>query len=208
MRRPCLPPDSPPNPLSSEDFRHKLFMYEDAWAAGRHTPAAYAFLSTAYQSLVAHYDRHNDPTKEYFLHKMQGLMTAWALTAACQAQAEPSPRHAPTAFEAHQQLKLRKLDFDISVRLKKGQENEEAVRALIAGHSQTSQKLQRHIVSQSIAQASEFDRKLEERKNRSMSRSMALWSFTSPLKRGSAETGPGKPPGMGVARSLFASNNR
>lgn len=171
--------ETEPNPLSSQDFRHKLFMYEDCWAAGQRNQPTYAFLLAAYQSLVAYYDKLADPTMDYFLNKMQNLLTQAAESLGEEASGGVSPKQPLETFEEHQQMKMKKLDFSLNLVRRKESEKQAKVKDLIENHVQATRNLEKYIASQAQAQAARFELKMEERRHRSVSRSLANWTFNS-----------------------------
>jgi hypothetical protein len=154
-------------------------MYEDSWAAGRQNHSTYAFLLTAYQTLIAYFDKLGDPTAEYFLNKMQNLLTQAAVSLGEERVEGVSPKQPLATFEEHQQMKLKKLDFSLNLVQRKDSEKRAKVKDLLDSHFVATHKFENYITNQAQAQAARFDLKMEERRHRSVSKSLAHWTFNS-----------------------------
>lgn len=169
-----------PHPLSNEEFKHTLFVFEDQANANRLTPKSFQFLISAYQSLVSYYDKIGDPSKEYFLHKTQNLIAQATILLQDEPIDSSSPRnHQTLNFDQHQSLKMKRLDFNINLYKHRNWQKKDVVGVLVQQHQSTTDKLQQHMIDQSRKQELLFAQKMDERKVRSVSRSMASWSQMS-----------------------------
>ena len=165
------------HPLSNQKQRELFFIQEDHFTWNLLSPSSFYFLIETYQSLILYYDINIDPTKEYFIHKMQNLMVAATSILIDNKNEVDSFLTTIDDFKDHQNLKMRQLDFDIS--LKKSDESSpfSAVNYLIERHKLISKKIVFFIDKSIKEQRAVFSNKFEQRKQKQVSRSMLGFSF-------------------------------
>ena len=161
-------------------------MYEDNFQRNVINETMITFLVEVYQSLIQYYDQLKDPIKDYFLHKIQNIFSNSKIQGILNESYQQNRINLEpemSSFESHQRMKLKKLDYEVTLKSVNEEINPTVIANLIEKHHSAKINIDLFINNTIAEQGARFEEKFERRRQRTISRSMTALSFlASPFK--------------------------
>ena len=173
------------NPLNDEQYITKLVLLEDDLLNNKYTIKTMQELVSIYTSLIEYYDGVKDPIKTYFMEKIQILLSN---KAAMDVLEKTTPSEAVTAFYENppismnlkKELRSKKVDFNLKVKRNDQDEQRKSINDIMEKHKTANENITSHIKKEIQTQEDEFNRKMNQRRERSINRSMNRSSDLKP----------------------------
>lgn len=131
-----------------------------------------------YQKLIEFYESQKDPVREFFQEKLQMLFSS-SHTSAILRKAQEGKRSTLDKVETVQSLverkemRVKKLDFESKMHSGDVTDKEKEIKSLLEQHQKVDSKIIDHYRRETSQQEDQFQRKMRERKDRSVERSLS-----------------------------------
>ena len=173
------------NPLSDEQYITKLVLLEDDLLNNKYTIKTMQELVSIYTSLIEYYDGIKDPIKTYFMEKIQILLSN---KEAMEVLEKTTPSDAVTAFYENppismnlkKELRSKKVDFNLKVKRNDTDEQRKSINDIMEKHKTANDNITSHIKKEIQSQEDEFSKRMAQRRERSINRSMNRSSDLKP----------------------------
>mgnify|MGYP003591376427 FL=1 len=173
------------NPLSDEQYITKLVLREDDLLNNKYTIKTMQELVSIYTSLIEYYDGIKDPIKTYFMEKIQILLSN---KEAMEVLEKTTPSDAVTAFYENppismnlkKELRSKKVDFNLKVKRNDTDEQRKSINDIMEKHKTANDNITSHIKKEIQSQEDEFSKRMAQRRERSINRSMNRSSDLKP----------------------------
>ena len=165
------------NPLNDINYITNLVLLEEELINGKYTLKTIQDLVSIYTSLIEYYDGIKDPIKTYFMEKIQILLSN---KNTLEVLEKTNPEEALKSFydnpkisiNTKKELRSKKVDFNFKVKKNDEVEQRKSINDIMEKHKVAHDNITTHIKKEIQTQEEEFNKKMTQRRERSINRSL------------------------------------
>ncbi len=166
------------HPLNDSDVLHSLLMQEDDLLMQRGNLQTITELTRIYSDLIEYYDNKKDPITVYFKEKIQMLLSNKETLKLLEAKQtdkdlEKYQRRSKISMNTKKELRSKMVEFNSKITKDNEEEKKKDIQEMVQQHEKHYKDINNHIKKETHTQEDAFQRKMSQRRERSMNRSLS-----------------------------------